>query len=243
MNVKNTIRLVLVGIAGFSIGSTQAQHGRVDFVDLKEVTVQDSFWSPKFKIWNEVTITDVLDKFEGKRPAPEGNFDTFRNFDLVAAGERGTNKHVGAPWFDGLIYETIRGISDYLVHCPNPALEERIDAYIDRIAAAQQSESTGYLNTYTQLNEPGHRWGEHGGFLRFQHDVYNAGMMVEAAVHYYKATGKTKLLETAVRFTNHMVDCIGEYPKKNVVPAHSGPEEAVIKLYWLFKQEPQLKNA
>ena len=60
MNVKNTIRLVLVGIAGFSIGSTQAQHGRVDFVDLKEVTVQDSFWSPKFKIWNEVTITDVL---------------------------------------------------------------------------------------------------------------------------------------------------------------------------------------
>ncbi len=242
MNVKNTIRLVLVGIAGFSIGSTQAQHGRVDFVDLKEVTVQDSFWSPKFKIWNEVTITDVLEKFEGKRPAPEGNFDTFRNFDLVAAGERGTNKHVGAPWFDGLIYETIRGISDYLVHYPNPALEEQIDAYIDRIAAAQQSESTGYLNTYTQLNEPGHRWGEHGGFLRFQHDVYNAGMMVEAAVHYYKATGKTKLLETAVRFTNHMVDCIGEYPKKNVVPAHSGPEEAVIKLYWLFKQEPQLKK-
>lgn len=220
----------------------QAQEGKVKFVNLKEVTIDDPFWSPKFKTWNEVTINDVLDKFEGKRPTGTGDFDTFRNFDLVAKGERGTNGHVGEPWFDGLVYETIRGIADYLVKYPNPALEARIDAYIDRIAAAQQSEDTGYLNTYTQLNEPGHRWGEYGGFLRYQHDVYNAGMMIEAAVHYYKATGKTRLLETAVRLTNHMTELMGKEPKKNIIPSHSGPEEAIIKLYWLFKHEPKLKK-
>lgn len=43
--------------------------------------------------------------------------------------------------------------------------------------------------------EADHQWGERGGMLRWQHDVYNAGMLVEAGVHYYNATGKTKLLE------------------------------------------------
>ncbi len=90
--------------------------------------------------------------------------------------------------------------------------------------------------------EPDHRWGFDGGFLRWQHDVYNAGMLLEAAVHYYKATGKTKLLNVAVKLAKNMYDYMGPFPKKNVVPAHSGPEEAAMKLYWLFKAEPALKK-
>ena len=160
----------------------------------------------------------------------------------MAKGERGTQGHFGEPWFDGLIYESIRGIADYLVMYPDKELETRIDRYIDRIEAAQMTEPTGYLETYTLLKEPEHRWGDNGGFLRWQHDVYNAGMMIEAAVHYYKATGKTKLLEVATRYTNYMADYMGPAPKKNIVPSHSGPEEAIIKLYWLFKEQPELKK-
>ena len=35
---------------------------------------------------------------------------------------------------------------------------------------------------------------------------------------------------------------MGPHPKKNVVPAHSGPEEAFMKLYHLFLHEPELKK-
>lgn len=194
------------------------------------------------EVWNDVTIPDVLRKFEGRHTAEPGKHNAFANFDHVAAGERGTHTHFGEPWFDGLIYETIRGISDYLVMYPDTALEARVDRYIDAIAAAQNSEPSGYLATYTMLKEPEHRWGENGGFLRWQHDVYNAGMMVEAAVHYYRATGKTRLLEVAVKCASHMADVMGPAPKKNVVPSHSGPEEALVKLYRLFKDEPELKE-
>src|ERR1019366_459832 len=55
------------------------------------------------------------------------------------------------------------------------------------------------LHTYTQMKEPDHRWGQNGGNDRWQHDLYNAGAMVEAGVHFYRATGKTKLLEVATR--------------------------------------------
>lgn len=172
-------------------------------------------------------------------PAPRHQNNVFANFDAVAQGKKGTGHHAGLPWFDGLIYETIRGIGD--LH-PDSLLEARLDGYIDRIAAAQKADPTGYLNTYTDLMEPTHRWGDNGGFLRWQHDVYNAGMLIEAGVHYYRATGKTKLLEVATRYANYMSELMGPAPRRNLVPAHSGPEEAVFKLYQLYTEQPDLKT-
>jgi DUF1680 family protein len=66
--------------------------------------------------------------------------------------------------------------------------------------------------------------------------------MVEAAVHYYRATGKVRLLEGAARLANHMADVMGPPPKKNVVPGHSLGEEALVKLYLLFRDKPELKS-
>lgn len=221
---------------------------------IEQVKIMDAFWGPKFEKWRTITVNDVFNKFDGNYHPQASSYlekdfeklgttrNAFYNFDLVAAGKRGIGKHNGPPWYDGLVYETIRGASDFLMRYPDERMEKRIDGYIDRIAAAQASDPDGYLNTYTQLMEPDHRWGFNGGVLRWQHDVYNAGMLMEAAVHYYKATGKTKLLDVAVKFANYMYDYMGPAPKKNVVPAHSGPEEAAIKLYWLFKLEPGLKN-
>ena len=180
---------VIATLSGTPHSAVQGQTGKVQFANIENVKVNDAFWSPKFKTWNEVTINDVLNKFEGKHTNAPEQHNAFCNFDKVAKGERGTQGHFGEPWFDGLIYESIRGIADYLVMYPDKELETRIDRYIDRIEAAQMTEPTGYLETYTLLKEPEHRWGDNGGFLRWQHDVYNAGMMIEAAVHYYKATG------------------------------------------------------
>ena len=199
---------------------------------LQSVTIDDPFWSPKLKTWNEITLTDVLDKFDRS--------GAFRNFDRVAGKADGG--HEGFPWFDGLIYETIRGASDLLVSYPDKAMEKRLDDYISRIAAAQAVRDDGYLMTYTEMQEPGHEWGLNGGFLRWQHDVYNTGALVEAGVHHYKATGKTELLTVAVRMSQLMCNTMGPAPKKNIVPAHSLPETALLELYQLFKDEPALKE-
>lgn len=213
--------------------------------ELDQVRIEDAFWSPKLETWRKITANDVLDKFEGKYtpfPGWDDTRDAFRNFDRVAEGQRDIKQHDGPEWYDGLVYESIRGIADFLAGHPNKEMEKRIDGYIDRIYAAQQTEPTGYINTHTQLMENDHRWGDNGGLLRGQHDVYNSGMLIEAGVHYYQATGKTRLLEIATRFANYMADYMGPEPRKNVVPAHSGPEEAVMALYWLYKNEPELKD-
>lgn len=219
-------------ITGCNSGDTGSD--KMQFVELKDVTVTDAFWQPKLQQWGSVTANDVLNKF-AERNVPD-------NFNKVANGDRDTHNHAGLPWFDGLIYESIRGISDLMVTNPDPALKARVDSLVDRIALAQASEPEGFINTYTQLTENDHRWGENGGLLRWMHDVYNSGMLVEAGVHYYKATGETKLLETATKVANLMSDYMGPEPKHNIVPAHSGPEEALVKLYQLYTAEPELKD-
>jgi DUF1680 family protein len=203
----------------------------VDAVSGRYVVIDDEFWAPRLKVWRDVTIPDCFAKFE-----KDG---ALANFDKVRDGAGG--EHAGPPWYDGLIYEMIRASADFLTIQRDPALESRIDGYIERIAAAAAKDPSGYINTYTQLKEPTHRWGLNGGNDKEQHDVYNAGALVEAAVHYYRATGKDRLLRTAVKLANHMADVMGPPPKQNVVPGHALGEEALVKLYELFRREPGLK--
>jgi len=223
--------LLLLTTMAAAVVAADTRSAQLTPVPIQQVRVQDDFWSPKLKVWREVTVPDCFAKFE-----KDG---ALTNFDKVRDGTVG--KHGGPPWYDGLIYEMIRGCADLLAGQPDAELEKRLDGYIERIAAAQAKDAEGYLNTYTQMERPTHRWGLNGGDDNWQHDVYNAGAMVEAAVHYYRATGKTRLLQCAVRLANHMADTMGPPPKKNVVPGHSLGEEALVKLYVLFREHPELK--
>ena len=226
MRYKFTVVMLLV-VAG-RVASAQP----LIPVPIQQVQLEDGFWSPKIKTWRTVTIPDCFAKFE-----KDG---AFTNFDKIRDGSGG--EHGGPAWFDGLIYEMICGSADLLAAKPDPELEARFDGYIERIAAAAARDPDGYLNTYTQLTEPTHRWGLNGGDDNLQHDVYNASALIEAGTHYYRATGKIRLLQTATKLANHMADLMGPPPKKNIVPGHSLGEEALVNLYRLFREQPELKE-
>ena len=227
-------RNLLVPTAEKSPVARHFRQHRLNPVPIQQVVIQVDFWSPKLKVWREVTIADCFTKFENDRGGAINNFDRVRD------GQ--TGGHAGPEWYDGLIYEMIRGSADFLASCPDAELEKRLDGYIDRIAAAAAKDPDGYLNTWTQLMAPTNRWGLNGGNDVQQHDVYNASAMVEAAVHYYRATGKTRLLQVATKLANHMADVMGPLPKQNIVPGHSLGEEALVKLYLLFRERPELKS-
>lgn len=225
------IVILLTAVASSAFAEDAKPH-QLSPVPIQQVVIEDEFWSRKLKAWRDVTIPDCFAKFE-----KDG---ALTNFDKVRDGTAG--KHGGPPWYDGLIYEMIRGCADFLAAQRDAELEKRLDDYVERIVAAQAKDPDGYLNTYTQMERPTHHWGLNGGDDNWQHDVYNAGALVEAAVHYYRATGKTRLLQVAAKLANHMSDVMGPPPKKNVVPGHSLGEEAMVKLYLLFREKPELKS-
>ena len=154
------------------------------FPDVSSVKIDDAFWSPRYALWRGTTIPDVLEKLETRSHVAA-------NLELAATGAKGG--HRGAYFFDGLLCESLRGASDYLAAKPDVALEAKIDRFVDLIAAAQRPD--GYLNTRCQVGDGDkRRWGDNGGFGLDQHEIYDAGCLIEAGVHYYRATGKAKLL-------------------------------------------------
>src|SRR5690348_1919744 len=92
------------------------------------------------------------------------------------------------------------------------------------------------------MRGPNHRWGENGGNDRQQRDLYKIRCRVEAGVHYYLCTGKTRLLATAVRAANGMVKLMGPPPRQNIIPGHALSEESFVRLYELFPDRPELKQ-
>jgi DUF1680 family protein len=229
--------LVLAGLPclpGSPSNAAAQSAGHLTPVPIQQVTIQDDFWSPKIKVWRDVTIPDCFDKFDLDRGGALNNFDRVRD------GQ--SDGHAGPPWYDGLIYEMIRGAADFLAAQRDPALERRIDGYIARIAAAQAKDPNGYVNTWTELEHPNQRWGLNGGNDGYQHEMYNIGALCDAGVHYYLATGKAALLQVALKAANFTCDSVGPAPKYELIPNHAITEEAFANLYLFLQQHPDLKR-
>ena len=75
-----------------------------------------------------------------------------------------------------------------------------------------------------------------------KHEMYCAGHMTEAAVAYYKATGKRKLLDVAIRFADHMMTVFGP-EGRHWVPGHEEIELALVKLFEVTGEKKYLDFA
>jgi len=111
-------------------------------------------------------------------------------------------------------------------------MEKKADEWIDKIAAAQLPD--GYINTYYSLGRLDERWSDMS-----MHEDYNGGHLIEAAVAYYQATGKRKLLDVAIKFADHFDSQFGP-GKKHWVTGHQELELALVKLYTTTKDKKYL---
>ena len=195
---------------------------------MEHAQITDAFFGPFYEKIRTVTAPDVLEKF-----LKDGILENYRR---VRCGE--TGGHVGPPWYHGLICEVITGISDLRGENPDPEMEKQLDQVIEEMISAQRKD--GWLHPYDMLMRPGQEWGLFGGNARWQHETYVCGCLIEAGVHHYRATGKTRLLAAAVRCANYLAQRIGEAPKCNITCEHSLAEQALMSLEQLFEQEPEL---
>jgi DUF1680 family protein len=105
-------------------------------------------------------------------------------------------------------------------------LEQQVDEVVDLIEKAQQSD--GYLNIFFTAVEPQNKWRN----LRDWHELYDAGHLIEGAVAYYQATGKRKLLDVLIRYTDHIDTMFGPgNGKRRGYCGHPEIELALVKLY------------
>ncbi|MCH5317343.1 MAG: glycoside hydrolase family 127 protein [Eubacterium sp.] len=224
----------------------------------KNVEITDDFWKQKIELIRHEVIpyqwNALNDKVDGAEPSA-----CIRNFRLAAKvlekranGEEtpvfptdkwhyppkaeDENSFWGWVFQDTDIVKWIEAVAYSLENCPDNDLEALADGAIDLICAAQAD--NGYLDTFYTINNPDRAFTN----LRDHHELYCFGHLAEAAVAYYNATGKDKLLNAACRFADLICDVFGENRKAGY-GGHEIAEMALIRLYEVTNNAEYLKMA
>lgn len=191
--------------------------------NLRQVRIQDRFWKPRQNLVRDVMLPYQYAVMNDEVPGAEPSH-ALENFRIAAGLAQG--EFYGMVFQDSDVYKWLEAAAYILAKEDHPELEKTADQVIDVIAAAQQPD--GYLNTYFTVAEPEGRWRN----LREEHELYCAGHLIEAAVAYYEATGKGKVLDVACRFADYISQIFGtEQGQKRGYPGHEGLELALVKLY------------
>ncbi len=196
---------------------------KLTIIPLNKIEIRDDFWDRYIGLVRDVIIPyqwDILnDRLEGVETS-----HCIQNFEIAAKKKDG--EFYGAVFQDSDLAKWIEAVAFSLAAHPDQELEERVDEVINLIGDAQQED--GYLNTYFTIKEPE---------MRFQnlvegHELYCAGHFMEAAVAYYRATGKNKLVRIMQRFADLI--CEEFSPEKNS-KGYPGHQEVEIGLYKLYE--------
>lgn len=232
-------------------------------VDLKRVKLTDGFW----RAFQETVRREVIpyqwealnDRVEGaapsfcihnfraaarlmadKRSRPDFQEPayTFRGFETLPQDPANPDpdKFYGFVFQDSDLYKWVEAAAYSLMNCPDAELEATVDETVDLICAAQHD--TGYLDTYYILNGMDRAFTN----LKDHHELYCLGHLTEAAVAYWQATGKDRLLKAACRYADYVDSRFGPEPEKRQgYPGHEIAEMALVRLYEATGEEKYLR--
>jgi DUF1680 family protein len=192
-------------------------------------------WGLYQRLAREATIPYQRDILNDAVPGAVASY-ALRNFRAAAGMVEA--RHGGCPWQDSDVAKWLEAVAYALESQPDAALESDADGVIDLIEKAQQPD--GYVDTYYILHP---EWERFTNLLE-HHELYCMGHLTEAAVAYYRATGKRKLLDVARRCANMLCARFGEGGGKTEgCPGHEEIELALIKLSDVTGEERYLRLA
>lgn len=232
------MRILSIALASLSVVAAAALARAGDYpvqpVPFTSVRITGGFWQARQEINRTVTIPFALKQCEDS--------NRLKNFDLAAetmrrraAGETHfQNKPLTIFTFDDTdAYKSIEAASYSLSMHPDPALAQKLDEWIARIAAAQEPD--GYLYTFRTMHpdSPAHKWVGQKRWEKdpeLSHELYCAGHLYEAGVAHYQATGKRTLLDVCLKNAELLWHDFGDR-KLRIAPGHQIVEMGLVKLY------------
>ncbi|KAB8287180.1 glycosyhydrolase [Bifidobacterium ramosum] len=233
---------------------------------LRDVTVTDAFWHTEQELvrtavipfqWNALNdnvpgaapsycmhnfkaaaAQNARKSTEGKKFVPPAY--TYRGFEAKPEDPANPDpdKFYGFVFQDTDFSKWIEAVGYSLTQHPDAELEATADKAIDIVCAAQLD--NGYLDTYYILNGMDRAFHN----LRWHHELYCLGHLIEGAIAYYEGTGKDKLLKAAERFADYVGEYFGPNPGQcKGYPGHEIAEMALARLADLTGEKKYLDLA
>ena len=127
-------------------------------------------------------------------------------------------------FWDSDVGKWVEAAAYALSHRRDAVVEAQIEEIVADLEAAQAPD--GYLNCWYLEREPQNRWTN----LRDNHELYNAGHLLEGAVAYYRATGRDRMLQVMERYMDHIAATFGPHAKRGYC-GHQEIELALVKAF------------
>lgn len=204
-------------------------------LEADQVQVTDPLFGSYVRLVGEKLIPYQWEALNDRIPGTEPShcIDNFR----VAAGQM-QGGHRGAIFQDTDLYKWLEAVAFCIQNGTGRQYIPIADEVIELIGQAQCED--GYLNTYITIEHPESRWKN----LAEGHELYGCGHLIEAAVAYYKATGKRNLLDIAQKFADLVVQVFGPGEGRcQGYPGHQEIELALVKLYRVTGKKAYLELA
>jgi len=204
-------------------------------LDVGAVKVTDAFWNRYIELVRDVIVPYQWEVMNDRVPGVAQSH-AIANFRIAAGRESG--EFYGKRFQDSDVAKWLEAVAYCLATKRDQRLEALADDLIETIGEAQWPD--GYLNTYFTLAKKGERWTNE----RESHELYIAGHLIEAAVAYFRATGKRRFLDIMKRNADHIDAVFGPSPSQlHGYPGHQVIEIALAKLYEVTGEERYLRLA
>jgi DUF1680 family protein len=208
----------------------------LEMIEPLPYTLTSPFWSERIKGQIVNWIPHCIRKLD-EPDLKEGGIQNFVEAAHKLAGQPG--KHVGPPWANAYVHNTIESIclallvdaqGDAEILAAQAALRKKLEEWIPKVLAAQEPD--GYLHTAYTIGQR-KRWSH-----KPDHEGYNAGYFIEAALAHYALTGgrDTRLFDAAKKLADCWDAHIGPAPKQAWYDGHEALEQALVRLAWLVDQ-------
>jgi len=233
-------KIVFLCVCLFAISLSTRANGEIKQVPFTDVQVKDLFWKQRLDVMRNTTI-----RYAFQKCTDAGQLRNFEYAGKIVSGEANVGDltfQSGNPYDDAEVYKVLEGASYVLTTQANASLEEYCDGVIDLICSAQEPD--GYIQTNFTIHNPLHPWynGEKWkSDWNLSHETFNVAELIEAAIAYYQATGKDKLLNCAIKAADNMLDYFNEDGIK-MAPGHAVVEMALVRLYELTRNERYLQG-
>ena len=174
-------------------------------VNFADVRIEGPFWKERLDTVLRETIPSQHAKLEENRILE--SLDALQPPPPLRYPRNQHNFTVQVFW-DSDIGKWIETASYALSHRRDEKIEAQIEAIVDKFEKAQLPD--GYLNMWYIGRELDKRWTN----LRDNHELYNAGHMLEGAIAYFRATGRRRWLDIMERYVAHIREMFGPGPNQ-----------------------------
>lgn len=239
--------------AGGITDMTGSKYVCLKSTDINSVKWTSGFWAERFVIFSDNGLYSMWNTWSN----PDISHG-FRNFEIAAGRFKG--EHWGPPFHDGDFYKWLEGVASVYAVTKDKELDMLMDSIIECISEAQRPD--GYIHTPVIIAEKNKGIDHHskplnnlgmkladqddaGAFAdRLNFETYNLGHLMTAGVVHYRATGKTTLLDVAIKAADFLCNYCDrnaeELAGNAICPSHY---MGVVELYRTTGNKKYLKLA